>query len=1044
MPAGFDMSESGLEQVCLEYFQELSWDLIGSASPEDPDPPRGSYRDAILIDRLRVQAYRLNAGMPGSVVDDAIARLTRAESADLMEENFRFHRLVTGGVPIEYRDQATGALRTAQIRLIDFDDALSKDNDFAVANQVVLQHDRWTRRADVVAYVNGIPLGLIELKRPGLEVARAYQQIGTYARTVPELLKPNAVCVIANGLSARLGTLGSPFEHYARWRTADGIRLADDSVPELETLIHGVFHPEQFLELIRDFIAFTDERARLVKRVAKYHQFHAVRRAVDKSVEAVHDGTRKAGVVWHTQGSGKSLEMLFLSGKLLRRHELANPTVVLVTDRTDLDDQLHDEVFAPARTLPHKPEKAESGEDLKRLLSTRASGGIIFTTMQKFRLPKADRDAGRKFPKLSDRSNIVVLVDEAHRTQYQFKDGLAQRVREALPNATFMAFTGTPISFADRDTIETFGDYIDVYDITQAAQDGATVPIIYEARLARLHLADDAAQLADVAFDGITESSEVDERRSLQSRWTKLEVVVGAEPRLEQVACDIVDHWEARSSGLIGKALIVCMSRRICIDLYDHIIRLRPDWHADDDAHGTVKVVITGNAADGEKYVPHVRTKEQRNKLKLRATDPDDPLELVIVRDMWLTGFDSPPLHTMYVDKPMSGASLMQAIARVNRTFGPKDAGLVIDYIGIADSLRTALTEYTQRDRSQVGIPIEQVRAQLIEMHEVLTAMLHECPWREILTSGTARARLDALAVAAEHIAAGPTRGEPDLADRFRDRARRADQLFALKPLDETAQRLRDDFAFFDAVVSALAPTRGPGRGDGGAMELALRQIVSDAITPGGVMDVYAAAGMERPDISILDDAFVQRLRIEQYPNLKLKLLERLLRDEIRKLSRTNVQAERKFSEKLQESLNRYTNRTLTAAEIIAELVEMGKELRAERGRAVARGLSDTELAFYDAICLNDSAVQQLGDETLLAIARELEVRVRKWATIDWTRKEQVRAKLRSEVKRLLRQHGYPPDQQESAMRLVIEQAERTAEDELRGQGDLTEHWLTF
>lgn len=1037
MPAGFDVSESGLERVCLEYFEELSWDLIGSASPEDPDPPRDSYKDAVLTNRLRAQAYRLNSGLPASVVDDAIGRLTRAESTDLLEENFRFHRLVTGGVPVEYRDPASGVLRTAQVRLIDFDDPLSQDNDFAVANQVVVQHDRRTRKADVVAYVNGIPLALIELKRPGSDVVKAYQQLGTYALTVPELLKPNSVCVIANGLSARLGTVGGRFEHYARWRTIDGVKLADDSVPELETLIHGVFHPERFLELVRDFISFTDERAHLVKRVAKYHQFHAVRRAVDKTVEAVRDGTRKAGVVWHTQGSGKSLEMLFLSTKLLRRHELASPTVVMVTDRTDLDDQLHDEVFAPTRTLPQSPEKAESGEDLKQLLSTRASGGIIFTTMQKFRLSKVDRDAGRRFPKLSDRSNIVVLVDEAHRTQYQFKDGLARRVREALPNAAFMAFTGTPISFADRDTIETFGDYIDVYDISQATQDGATVPIFYEARLARLHLTAAAAELVDTGFDGVTENSEADERRSLQSKWTKLEVIVGAAPRLEQVAQDIVEHWEARSAGLLGKGLIVCMSRRICIDLYDQIVRLRPDWHSNDDAHGAIKVVITGNAADGAKYVPHVRTKEQRNKLKLRAADPDDPLELVIVRDMWLTGFDSPPLHTMYVDKPMRGAGLMQAIARVNRTFGPKNAGLVVDYIGVADSLRSALTEYTKRDRSQVGLPIEQIRGQLMETHEVLTAMLYGCPWQQILASGTARARLDALAAAADHIAAGPSRGEADLADRFRDRARRADQLFALKPLDEVAQRLRDDFAFFDAIVTALAPTRGPGRGDGGAMELALRQIVSEAITPGGVMDVYAAAGIERPDLSILDDAFIQRLHAEQYPNLKLKLLERLLRDEIRMLSRTNIQAERRFSEKLQESLNRYTNRTLTAAEIIAELVEMGKELRAERGRAAARGLSDAELAFYDAVCLNDSAVQALGDDTLLTIARELEVRVRKWATIDWTRKEQVRAKLRSEVKRLLRQYGYPPDQQESAVRLVIQQAERTAENELRGQDDI-------
>lgn len=1022
------VAESGVEEVCLEYFTELEWDVVHGPdiSPGEPHAERASYRDVILEGRLRSALARLNPNLTEDDTTQVIQTLIRPESADLMEENWRIHKLLMNGVPYERRTQ-DGETRHEAARLIDFDDP--DGNAFAVVNQYTVEQDNHWRRPDVVPFVNGIPLSLIELKVPGQKRATlrgARDQLRTYADQIPALVAFTCVNVISTGTQARLGALGGAFDHYAPWKTIDGVNLAPAGLPELEILIRGVFQKHIFLDLIRNFIAFNDERKGLVKRVAKYHQYHAVNKAVNETIAAVQRGDGRAGVVWHTQGSGKSLEMLFYASKMMRHPAMSNPTTVLLTDRNDLDDQLYDEVFATARTLPETPVQATTREHLRSMLSTKASGGIVFSTVQKFGLTKADRDAGRPFPTLSDRSNIVVVADEAHRTQYDLIDGLARNLHDALPNAAFIGFTGTPIEEADRNTRDIFGEYIDVYDLTQAIEDGATVRVYYEPRLAKVQLPEDARKLLDSGFEEVTELTEAETKERLKTRWARIEAIVGADQRVEQIAADIVAHWEARRAALEGKAMIVCMSRRICADLYDAIVKLRPAWHSDDDTKGTIKVVITGDAADGPELNKHVRNKRALLDLKARAKDPDDALELVIVRDMWLTGFDSPSMHTMYVDKPMRGAGLMQAIARVNRTFRDKPGGLVVDYIGIAESLHEALSDYTSRDRArqEVGAPVDEALSLLEEKVEIINGLLFGCPWREALASGADKAKVEAIADAVDHLL---TSTDLDLGDRFLMHTRVAGQAFTLAVSSPQALHVRDDLAFFQAVAVELRRVRSdaaPGVGDDVEMETAIRQVVSDAIASGGVIDIYTAAGIDRPDISIITEEFARRFSTSPHPNLQIELLKRLLNAEVRKVGEHNVVVERRFSDMLERAMRVYNNRTLDAAEIIQALVELAKEMQAERQRGSKLGLRDDELAFYDAVCQNDSAVLELGDATLMAIARELVSVVRNNATIDWDKKEQVRASLRRHVRRLLTKYRYPPDKQEAAVLLVMQQAE--------------------
>jgi type I restriction enzyme R subunit len=1025
------IAESGVEEVCLDYLSDLGWDVLygPEIAPGEARAERANYREVILEDRLRSAIARLNPGLTPPVIDEVLATVRRPESADVLAENWRIYRLLTAGVPVERRT-ADGESRHDIVWLVDFEHP--ERNEFLAVNQYTVEGDQSTRRPDIVVFVNGLPLGVVELKVPGEERATlrgAYDQLRTYAAEIPALLAFNAVSVISTGTQARMGPLSGPFEHYAPWKTIDGKRLAAPGTPEMEVLVRGVFEHSRFLDLVRNFVSFSDERGGVVKRLAKYHQFHAVNKAVDATISALDRGDGRAGVVWHTQGSGKSLEMVFYVGKIMRHAAMANPTVVLLTDRNDLDDQLFNEVFAPTRTLPETPVQAETREHLRELLRTKASGGIVFSTMQKFGLTKLDRDANRRFPLLSDRRNIVVVADEAHRTQYDLIDGLARNLRNALPHAAFLGFTGTPIETADKDTRAIFGEYIDVYDLTQAVEDEATVRVYYEARLAKVELPDEARAAIDEEFEDVTEAMELEPRERLKTRWARIEAIVGAEKRIAEVAQDIVEHWEKRRDAEVGKGLIVCMSRRICVDLYDHIVELRPDWHSADDAAGKIKVVITGSASDGPELNRHVRNKDRLAALKQRAKDPDDPLELVIVRDMWLTGFDSPSLHTLYVDKPMRGAGLMQAIARVNRTFRDKPGGLVVDYIGIAESLRAALANYTDRDRArqEVGAPIDEALALLEEHHEVCCELLYGCPWREALESGSDQARIEAIMAALDHLLGGE---EMELPERFLRHVRVATQGFTLAVSSPDAGPHRDDLAFFQAVAIELRRARAADRDasdDDVELETALRQVVSDAVTSAGVIDIYEASGIGRPDLSIIDDEFAKRLSTNPHPNVQIELLRRLLSGEVRSLSKRNVVAERKFSEMLERAMQSYNNRSLTAAEVIAELVELAKEMKTEQDRGETLGLREDELAFYDAVCQNDCAVMELGDDVLKRIAQELVDVVRANATVDWDKKEQVRASLRRHIRRLLTKYHYPPDKQEAAVRLVMQQAELLA-----------------
>jgi len=1024
------VAESAVEEICLDLFVELGWSVLygPEIGPDGSAEERASYGDVLLEGRLRSAVERLNPGLSAAEVLEVVATFRRPSSADLKAENWRAYSMLTRGVPF-VRRMPDGEVRSSRASLIDFDHPAV--NDFVVVNQFSVEGDNHTRRPDVIAFVNGIPLGLIELKVPGQERATmrgAFDQLRTYAAQIPALLTFNVCCVISTGTQARIGPLPERFEHFAPWKTIDG-SLAPAGVPEMQVLVPGVFELGRFLDLVRNFVTFTDERDGLVKRLAKYHQFHAVNKAVASTLAAIGRGDGRAGVVWHTQGSGKSLEMLLCASKLMVHPDMANPTVVMLTDRNDLDDQLFDEVFAPTRTLPETPVQVESRDHLRKVLSDRPSGGIVFSTMQKFGRTKPERDANRAFPLLSERSNIVVIADEAHRTQYDLLDGLARNIRDALPNAAFIGFTGTPIQADDRDTRAIFGEYIDVYDLTQAVEDEATVKVYYEGRLVRVELPEEVRVGLDEQFEEAAEAAEGIDRSRLKSRWARVEAIVGADRRVAQVAADIVAHWETRQAVMVGKGLIVCMSRRICVDLYDQIVRLRPDWHSDDDATGKIKVVITGSASDGPEYNRHIRNKDRLRDLKSRAKNPDDPLELVIVRDMWLTGFDSPSLHTMYVDKPMKGAALMQAIARVNRTFRDKPGGLVVDYIGIAESLRAALADYTARDqqREEVGAPVQEAFTAMVEAHEVCTELLFGCPWREALDSGSDRARLEALSEAYEFLLGG---AEMDLPDRFAHHERKARQAFVICAALTEAASYRDDLAFFQALGVEVRRARADtGEGGGGALELetAMRQVISDAVAATGVVDIYAESGLERPDIGIIDEAFARRAATDPRPNLQIELLRRMLTSEVRSLSRTNVVAERKFSEMLERAMNAYTNRSLTAAEVIAEMVEMAQQLRLEFDRGTRLGLADDELAFYDAVCQNDSAVMELGDDTLKKIARELVEAVRRNATVDWDRKEQVRAMLRSQVRRLLKKYRYPPDKEDAAIVLVMDQAEQLA-----------------
>ena len=1038
-------TEADVEQAALDWLSALGWQVAhGPASgPGTPNAERSDYGQVVLERRLRDSLAELNLCLPPSALDDAFRKLTRSEGSTLEARDRAFHRMLVEGVTVEYRADG-GAIRGAQVKVVDFDDPVN--NDWLAVNQFTVTENRNTRRPDIVLFVNGLPLGVIELKNPADEDATiwtAWQQLQTYKAELPTLFSMNEALLVSDGTEARIGTLTSGREWFKPWRTITGEGSADPHLTELQVMLEGVFEPSRFLSMVRDFIVFDDDGSgALVKKMAGYHQFHAVKAAVDETLRAAklqraevrvaeaggryeagrkpggELGDRRIGVVWHTQGSGKSLTMAFYAGAIVREPAMENPTVVVLTDRNDLDDQLFGTFSRCQDLLRQLPTQAESRADLRNKLSVNA-GGVVFTTIQKF-FPE---DKGDAHPTLSERRNIVVIADEAHRSQYDFIDGYARHMRDALPSASFVGFTGTPIELQDANTRAVFGDYISIYDIQRSVEDGATVPIYYESRLAKLALEESERPNIDPEFEEVTEGEEVERRERLKTKWAQLEAVVGAEKRVKQIAEDIVAHFEQRSEALEGNAMVVCMSRRICIDLYRELARLHPDWHEDDDDKGSIKVVMTGSASDPLEWQPHIRNKARREGLAQRFRDPADPLKVVLVRDMWLTGFDAPSLHTMYVDKPMRGHGLMQAIARVNRVFKDKPGGLVVDYLGLAQDLKQALATYTESGGTgRTALNQEEAVAVMLEKYEVCCALFHGFDWSK-WTAGNAQERLGLLPAAQEHVLA-----QEDGKERCLNAVRELSQAFALAVPHPETFRIRDDVGFFQAVRAALSKrATGEARPEED-LDLAVRQIISRAVASEGVVDIFAAAGLDKPDISVLSDEFLAEVQGMPQRNLAVELLQKLLKGELYIRRRKNVVQARSFAEMLEHTLRRYQNRAIEAAQVIEELIQLAKEIREANARGEQLGLSDDELAFYDALETNDSAVQVLGDETLRAIARELVDTVRSNVTIDWTLRENVRAKLRAMVKRILRKHGYPPDKQEKATVTVLEQAEVLSE----------------
>lgn len=1014
-------TESVVEDAALEWFGGLGYQVVHgpTIAPGEPAAERTSYKEVILEGRLRVALARLNPEVAPEGLEEAFRKLTRISTPQLIDANAEWHSYLVNGVSVEFL-RPDGSVGYAPVRVADFDDVAA--NDWLVVNQFTVTEGNHTRRPDLVVFVNGLPVAVVELKNAadeGASVWDAFHQLQTYKAELSSLFTFNELMIASDGLEARLGTLSSDRERFLPWRTVDGAGVAPATVSQLEVLLHGVFERRRLLDLLRYFVVFEDDGDVMLKKVAGYHQFHAVAHAVEATVTAARpSGNRRVGVVWHTQGSGKSLTMAFYAGRVVQHPAMENPTLVVLTDRNDLDDQLFGTFSRCTKLLRQAPKQAAARKDLCTLLEV-AAGGIIFTTIQKF-LPETRGDG---FPLLSDRSNIVVIADEAHRSQYDFIDGFARHLRDALPNASFIGFTGTPIDSADKNTRAVFGDYIDVYDIQRAVEDGATVRIYYESRLAKLQLKEDEKPSLDEAFDELTEGEELEGREKLKSKWSALEALVGTDRRLRLIADDLVKHFDARLEVMDGKAMIVCMSRRICVELYRALVALRPAWHRESDAEGALKVVMTGSASDPVDWQQHVRSKRRREDLAKRFKNPDDPLKLVIVRDMWLTGFDAPCMHTMYVDKPMQGHGLMQAIARVNRVFRDKPGGLVVDYLGLADQLKRALHTYTESGgQGETALDQQEAVAAMLERHEICLAMFHGLDW-SAWTRGSATQRLTLLPAAQEHILA-----QEGGKERLLQSVTELSHAFALAVPHAETLRIRDDVGFFQAVRSAIAKTTTGERRASGDLDLAIRQIVSKAIVSDEVIDVFAAAGLKNPDISILSDQFLADVRGMEHRNLAVELLRKLLNDEVKARSRQNLVQSRSFAEMLEKAVRRYQNRAVEAAQIIEELIALAKEMRAAQERGEQLRLTSDELAFYDALEVNDSAVKVLGDETLRIIARELIEKVRASVTIDWTMKESVRAQLRVIVKRILRKYGYPPDKQELATDTVLRQAELLSE----------------
>lgn len=1203
------ITENEIEQIALGYLKTLGYLYVyGPAiSPDELNPqPERQYNEVVLVQRLRTAIEKLNPNLPPDAQEDAIKKVLRTDSPDALLNNETFHRYVTEGIDVEVR--TAEGLRGTKVYLVDFQEPTN--NEFLAINQFTIIEGNQNKRPDIILFVNGLPLVVIELKNAVIEKAdlqAAYNQIKTYQQAIPSLYIYNAFNIISDGSDAAYGTVSSSFKYFKPWKTKDGLTLESTTDLQLEILLKGLCNPYTLLDAIRSFIVYEKTEKETVKKIAQYHQYYAVNKAIESTIRATgllpslegagvgktsfhsrrkiipynpalkerarqlrqnmtvgevalwneikrknlgfdfdrqrpigefivdfyckdlmlaieidgeshssdkakqydakrqkeleslgvsflrfddlkvrnevekvveeirkyiaqhknnlvgrdkptpnpsqegkNTGDRKAGVVWHTQGSGKSLSMVFYSGKIIASAAMQNPTLIVLTDRNDLDEQLYETFSNCQQLLRQQPRQAENRRHLKELLRV-ASGGIVFTTIQKF-LPEFDTDIeapavnepkvqyiGAKALALSERQNIVVIADEAHRSQYGFLDGFARRMRESLPNASFIGFTGTPVESTDRNTKATFGEYVDIYDIQQAVEDGATVPIYYESRVAKINFEEQKKLELDAAFDELTESEELSNQQKLKAKWSGMEAVIGSKARLDKIAEDLVNHFEKRTAVLEGKGMIVCMSRRICVELYNSISKLRPQWHHADDDKGVIKVIMTGSSSDVTDFQPHVRNKERRKAIGDRLKKPSDSLKLVIVRDMWLTGFDAPCLHTLYVDKPMQGHNLMQAIARVNRVFVEgKEGGLVVDYLGIAQYLKQAMIEYTASGgKGSPSLDDELAVAKMLEFYEAVLYQLKYFDWKKFFTL-TSENKLRYIKTITDYI-----QSQESGSEAFSDSVSKLIKAYALVSTHEKADAIKDDVALFQALRTRLLKfTEVERMAQGGKtneeIEWAIKQIVSSAIVSDAVIDVFDAAGIKKPDISILDDKFLEEIKGMEHKNLAVELLKKLLKDEIRRKSKFSLVQSKLFSEKLEEAIQRYHNGQIDNIEFIEKvLIPFAREMRDADKRGEALGLDFRETAFYDALYINDSAVKVLGDDILKHIAQELLKTVRSSVSIDWTIKESVQSALRRNIRRILRLHGYPPDLQERAVETVLSQAKLLA-NELLDRGNST------
>jgi len=1055
--------ESQLEEATLEWFEELGYEIVfGPDIASDGEyPERESYEDVVLKDRLKEALERINPQLPDDAINEALRQVLIPQNPSLLLNNKVFHKMLVEGIDVSVPSD-TG-WRTEKAYIFDFKRHLN--NEYMAANQFTIVEHGVEKRPDVVVFVNGIPLVVVELKsaiNENVDITAAYNQLQTYKMTIPSLFTYNSFLVTSDGINARAGTLTSNEDRFMPWRTIDGEDLAPSSIPQLEVLVKGMFQKDRLLDLIKHFILFQSDGEDIIKILAGYHQYHAVNKAVDSTKRATHEqGDRRIGVIWHTQGSGKSLSMVFYAGKLVISEELENPTIVVITDRNDLDDQLYTTFQKSNDLLRNEPVQAQNRQHLRELLNERTSGGIIFTTIHKFapmEMGNKENEENEEFnysyskvadnqgayqinPVLSDRKNVIVIADEAHRSQYGFgadvvksvadadvKYGYAKYMRDSLPNASYIGFTGTPVELTDKNTRAVFGDYIDVYDMTRAVQDGTTVKIYYESRIANLNISEDMKPNVDIEYDEITENQEQNQRQKLKSKWARLEAIVGAQERVNQIAKDIVEHFEKREQAQEnegGKAMIVAMSRRIAIELYKSIIAIRPDWHSDDLHKGVIKIVMTGSSSDPVEWQNFIGKKSERETLAKRMKDRKDELKMVIVRDMWLTGFDVPSLHTMYVDKPMRGHNLMQAIARVNRVFKEKQGGLIVDYIGIADKLKEALAQYTESDKKTTGVDTDMAAQILLEKHDLILELLHGHDYSKFF-SGKSGEKMQVITETMDYII-----GLRE--DRKKDYIQLVNEMskaYSLCATTETAKELNDEVGFHKAVKAGLVKMIADGSKVKTLSQLdnELNQLISKTISSNEVVDILESVGLSKPNIAILSDEFLEDIKGMKQKNLAVELLDRLIKGNIRSFSRKNLVQSKKFSEMLDASIRKYQNRTIETTQVIMELIELAKEITDAEKRGEKTGLTSDELAFYDALAENESARDVMGDEILMEIARELTKSIKDSISVDWAIRESVQAKMKMTIKRLLKKYDYPPDKTPKAVEIVMEQTKLMCE----------------